>query len=199
MCLNADHLKSFLFLPKVNQVLLLFSCEIMLGDRKKTRVSHRFFIITSPLNKALCCLKGHGGSGQSSWEEGKEGGVPSATSCHQVLRDRHEQLQGSAETEEGLGDPTNQRGGEFSRTVPSDARQRKWQIRKGGCGGHRWFAAAILEGTSPLMLIVGAWWTMIKTTNSLASPLLSFYSASSVDDYVVLPWCNYRHKKSEGI
>lgn len=70
--------------------------------------------------KLLCSLQGRKGRGGQG---GRQGGVPSPASRHQVLRrQRH---QGPAETEEGLGDPAHQRGGELSRTVPSDARQRK--------------------------------------------------------------------------
>lgn len=110
-------------------------CEFLLWDRKDLGVTSVTVIINSLLNKALCCLKGHKGRGESRWEKGEEGGVPSTTSCHHVLRVRPERLQGSTETEEGLGDPTNQRGRKFSRTVPSDARQRKWQI---------WWAASLI-------------------------------------------------------
>lgn len=87
---------------------------------------HQLAVVVSHLlNKASCCLKGHKGGGQSFGETGTEGAVPGAASCHPVLRLRQQQLQRSAEAEEGLGDPTYQRGREFPRTLPTDARQRK--------------------------------------------------------------------------
>lgn len=79
---------------------------------------------SSFLNKALCRLLGHGGEGRG--EEGGGGGaVPSPAPRHHVLGLQAERLQGSAEAEEGLGDPAHQRGGELSRTLPPDARQRE--------------------------------------------------------------------------
>lgn len=106
---------------------MLFCCPVKFCfDAKHLGITSVAVIINSLLNNVLCCLKGHKGRAESHWEK-REEGVPSTTSCHHVLRVRPEQLQGSTETEEGLGDPTNQRGGKFSRTVPSDARQCKWQ------------------------------------------------------------------------
>lgn len=76
----------------------------------------------------MYCLQGCKRRTQSSREKREEGDIPSATSCHHVLKVRPEQLQGFAAAEKGLGHPTNQRGGKLARTIPSDARQRKSQI-----------------------------------------------------------------------
>ena len=118
---------------KSKMSFLLF-CEFLLSNLGITSIAIIINSTSVLLIEALYCFKGHKGRGESGREK-REGGVPSTTSCHHVLRVRPEQLQGSTETEEGLGDPTNQRGRKFSRTVPSDARQRKWQI---------WWAASLI-------------------------------------------------------
>lgn len=131
-----DFKQNILFDLMNSTELVLLSFEFLIWHRKPSAITSVTVIINSLLNKALCCLKGHEGRGESCREKREEGGVPSTTPCHHVLGVPPEQLQGSAETEEGLGDPTNQRGRKFSRTIPSDARQRKWQI---------WWAASLIR------------------------------------------------------
>lgn len=70
--------------------------------------------------KGHCRRRGHRDGREDGWSQ-------SATSCHHILRDWLEQ-QGAPEAEERLGDPTNQCGWKLSRTVSSDARQRKSNI-----------------------------------------------------------------------
>lgn len=114
----------------------------------------------------FCFLEGHQRRGKSRWEEREERCSPSS---HHVLRIPREQLQGSPQTEEGLGDPADKRGGEFSRTIPSDARQRKWQIW--------WFSflfLALTAGSLPSKtLIVVSWWMVIKERDTLANLVCS--------------------------
>lgn len=119
-------------------MLFLLSCEFLFLDWKDLGIQAATVILNitpSLLNKVLCSLKGHKGRGETCWEKREDGRVPSSTSYHHVLRVWPEQLQGSTEAKEGLGDPSNQRGRKFSRTVPSDASQRKWQI---------WWAASLI-------------------------------------------------------
>jgi len=107
----------------------LSSCEFLSPETRKHSDRSLLSLTAYP---TLLFLKGHRGRGEGRGEEGEERGVPStaaaAAACHHVLGVRPQQLQGSAEAEEGLGDSTNQRGRKLPRTVPPDARQRKWPV-----------------------------------------------------------------------
>lgn len=111
----------FILPPKVKQGAY-FTVKLCSREKKKQKCHIIFPSTPASLIKPLCCLIGREGRGGQG---GREGGLPSAAARHQVLRGRRQRLQGPAETEEGLGDSAHQRGGELSRTVPSDARQRK--------------------------------------------------------------------------